>query len=327
VQLLAQALRLLACPVCHAGLAVSPRSALTCTGCGAVYRVEQGVPDLRVPGDARSETVRDFYAVAPFPGYAPRLSLSGLRARAARSDLARSLDAAIAGDARVLEVGCGTGQMSLYLASADRVVVGTDFQRASLALGRSAAARLGVEGLQLVETNLLAPGLRDGAFDVVLALGVLHHTADPRAAFRAIARLVRPGGHIIITLYHTLARLPHRLRRGLGRLLGRVPFDPVLRDRAAEPDRREAWLRDQYQHPEEHRHLLGEVRGWFAENEVTFLRTLPSCLFGSGAADAAALFEPEGDDWRFEEALAQVAWIPSLAGEGGVFATVGQRNS
>ena len=324
---LPEALALLACPACRAGLARSMRGALACTACGAVYVVDDGIPDLRLPGDARSETVRDFYAVAPFPGYPPRLSLSGLRARAARSDLARALDAAIPGDARVLEVGCGTGQMSLYLASADRVVVGADFQRASLALGRSAAARLGVQGLQLVETNLLAPGLRAGAFDVVLALGVLHHTADPRAAFRAIAGLARPGGFIVVTLYHTLARLPHRLRRGLARLFGyrRVPFDPILRDRVAEPARREAWLRDQYLHPEEHRHLVGEVRRWFDENGVTFLRTLPSCLFGADGAETRELFEPEGDDWRFEEAVAQIGWIPSLAGEGGVFASVGRR--
>jgi len=322
----AEYLELLACPTCGGRLAAR-RGALVCGGCGAVHTVEGGIPDLRVAGDARSETVRDFYAAAPFPGYPPRLSLSGLRARAARSDLARALDAEIAGDARIVEVGCGTGQMSLFLASADRVVVGADFQRASLALAADAAARLGVEGVQFVETDLHAPGLRAGAFDVVLALGVLHHTADPRAAFRSVARLARPGGVIVVTLYHSLARLPHRLRRGLARLFGykRVPFDPVLRDRAAEPARREAWLRDQYLHPEEHRHLLGEVRGWFEENGVAFLRTLPGCLFGPPGE--GSLFDKEGDDWRFEEAVAQLGWIPTLAGEGGVFATVGRRVS
>jgi SAM-dependent methyltransferase len=321
---------LLACPACRAAVRPTrrgPALALACAGCGAGYAVEDGIPDLRVAGDARSETVRDFYAVAPFPGYPPRLGLSGLRARAARSDLARSLDAAIPGDARVLEVGCGTGQMCLFLASADRIVVGADFQRASLVLGRDAAARLRIPGVHFVETNLLAPGLREAAFDVVLALGVLHHTADPRAAFRAIAGLVRPGGFVVVTLYHTLARLPHRLRRGVARMFGyrRVPFDPVLRDRAAEPARREAWLRDQYLHPEEHRHLVGEVRAWFDENDIHFLRTLPSCLFGAGPAEARALFEAEGDEWGFEEAMAQVGWIPSLAAEGGVFASVGRR--
>jgi SAM-dependent methyltransferase len=319
------ALDLLACPACRGALAAG-ETGLRCPACAAVYPAPDGIPDLRVAGDARSEVVRAFYAVAPFPGYPPRMTLSGLRARAGRSELARALDAAIPGDARVLEVGCGTGQMSLFLASADRHIVGADFQRASLALARGAATRLGVDGVTFVETDLRAPGLRAGAFDVVLALGVLHHTSDPAAAFRAVARLARPGGMVVIALYHALARLPHRLRRGLARAFGYrvVPFDPILRDRATEPARREAWLRDQYLHPEEHRHLLGEVRRWFRDNDVAFVRTVPSSVFGGGAIEGAELFEPVGDEWRFEEAMAQIGWIAPLAAEGGVFVTVGR---
>ena len=119
-------LELLACPACRGPLAPGPR----CARCATVYPAPDGIPDLRLAGDPRSDAVRDFYAVAPFPGYPPRLTIGQLRARARRSELARGLDAAIAGDARVLELGCGTGQMSLFLASADRVVVGADFQRA-----------------------------------------------------------------------------------------------------------------------------------------------------------------------------------------------------
>jgi SAM-dependent methyltransferase len=319
-------LELLACPACRGPLGAG----LTCPACALTYPADDGIPDLRRPGDARSEAVRAFYAVAPFPGYPPRLTLGQLRARAQRSELARALDAAIAGDARVLEVGCGTGQMSLYLASADRVVVGADFQRASLRLGAAAAARLGIAGVAFVETDLNAPGLCAGAFDVVLALGVLHHTADPSAAFAAVAPLVRPGGVIVVTLYHTLARLPHRLRRGLARLTGfrRVPFDPILAARADEPERRAAWLRDQYLHPEEHRHLLGEVRRWLGAAGFTFVRTLPSSLFGARPLAGAELFDfAADDDWRLETALTQLGWIAPLASEGGVFAVVGRRSA
>src|SRR5262249_56841570 len=106
-----------------------------------VSRAGGGLPALRRAGDAGWDVVRDFSPAAPFPGSPPRMSLSGLRARARRSELARALDAAIPGDARVLEVGCGTGQMSLFLATADRTIVGADFQRASLRLPRAPAER------------------------------------------------------------------------------------------------------------------------------------------------------------------------------------------
>src|SRR5260221_669826 len=181
---------LLACPVCGSVLAVGWQ----CRGCGACYTASNGIPNLRLGGDTRTEAVRRFYDRSQFPGYGPRDSLASLYARAERSKFARLLDEAIPGDARILEIGCGTGQMSLYLTRADRLVIGADLTRASLLLGQGAARRFGLARVQFVETDLRRPGLRAGAFDVVYASGVLHHTPNPRPSFARIAALARPGG-------------------------------------------------------------------------------------------------------------------------------------
>jgi SAM-dependent methyltransferase len=311
---------LLACPGCGAGLA-----GVRCASCGVAYGAEDGVLRLRGPADARTEAVRAFYEAAPFPGYPPRDSLGWLRARAERSAFARLLDAAIPGDARIAEVGCGTGQMSLYLARADRLVVGCDLTMASLRLAEAARRRLGLERVRFVESDLNRPGLRAGAFDVVYCSGVLHHTPDPRAAFARVARLARPGGMLVIGLYSAVARLPLRLRRAAARLSGYrwIPFDPVLGERRAEPARREAWLRDQYLHPEEHRHTVGEVLRWFRAEQVAFVRAYPSAQVHDEHPDD--LFAPEPDAWAPERWLAQIGWIGSLGGEGGLFVMVGRR--
>jgi SAM-dependent methyltransferase len=268
--------------------------------------------------------VRDFYTETPFPNYPPEASLSWLRARASHSEFAQKLDAAIPPDARIVEVGCGTGQVSLFLARGERQVIGADLTRASLRLAADAARRFGIEGVSFVETDLTRPALRDGAFDVVYCSGVLHHTPDPRASFARIARLARPGGMIVLGLYNSVARLPLRMRRVVARITGErwIPFDPILRDRAAEPDRRAAWLRDQYRHPEEHRHSLREVRRWFGENGVDFVRSYPPVLDSESAP--ASLFEPEEDDWVFGDWLTQLGWMGSLSQEGGLFVTVGR---
>ncbi len=311
---------LLACPACSGAL----RSDWSCHGCGARFEVTDGIPNLRIPGDARTEAVRRFYERAPFPGYPPHDSLQMLRASADRSAFAHLLDRAIPGDARLVEVGCGTGQMCLYLARADRLVLGADLTRASLLLGAGAARRFGLDRVQFVETDLHRPGLKPGAFDVVYSSGVLHHTPDPRAAFARLARLARPRGLIVLGVYNAFARIPFRLRRLAARASGYrlVPFDQVLRARQDEPARRDAWFHDQYQHPEEHSHTLAEVQGWFAENGIEYLRSYPSAVFGDESED---LFVRAADNWGPENWLAQVGWIGTLGREGGLFFTVGRR--
>ena len=311
---------LLACPACRGELSADWK----CFACGACFDAPDDIPNLRLSGDPRTEAVRAFYDRAPFPGYPARDSLATFRARAERSRFAQLLDRAIPGDARIAEVGCGTGQMSIYLARADRVVVAADLSRPSLLLGAAAARRFGIRQVRFVETDLHRSALKSGAFDVVYSSGVLHHTSNPRAAFAEVARLGRRGGIVIVGVYNAIARIPLRLRRNVARAthFRIVPFDPVLRERLHEPARRAAWLRDQYQHPEEHTHTVAEIQQWFAENGVDYLRSFPSTVLGDEPED---LFVRAVDDWTIERWIAQLSWMWTLGGEGGLFFAIGAR--
>src|SRR5207248_8486529 len=122
--------------------------------------------------------------------------------------------------------------------------------------------------------------------------------------------------------YNAYARIPSKVRRIVGRVsrFRIVPFDPVLRDRKHEPVRREAWLRDQYQHPEEHSHTLAEVQRWFDENDVEYLRAYPSATLDD---EPEMLFEHAADNWRLEGWLAQLGWMRTLGREGGLLFTIG----
>lgn len=324
-------LSLCCCPGCGGALGTTERE-LVCTRCAAPYAVRDGIAELapQAAADPVTETVRRFYTAAPFPGYPPRDSLAELRRRAERSEFARLLDQAIAPDARVLELGCGTGQMSLFLARHGRQVVGADLTPASLALAAAAARRFGLAAsgrVVFVQTDLAAPGLQPAAFDVVYCSGVLHHTPEPAESFRRLARLCRPGGILVVGLYNAYARLPHRFRRLLARLTGYryFPLDKILRDRRAEPERRQAWLRDQYLHPEEHRHTLAQVQRWFAGSGITYLRTYPDTLIAAEPLSGAGLFTAAEDNWALENLWAQLSWMVPLGQEGGLFVTIGQK--
>ena len=114
---------LLACPACAGALSAD----WIVRGCGARFdgarRDSQPAAARRQPHRGGAPLLRA-RAVPRVPVRAT--ACTALRARAERSAFARLLDRAIPGDARIVEVGCGTGQMCLYLARADRVVVGAD---------------------------------------------------------------------------------------------------------------------------------------------------------------------------------------------------------
>lgn len=119
--------------------------------------------------------------------------------------------------ARVLEVGCGSGATSLYLAlfgGCSRVVALDESAGEGAPVGvtdvlRRGAGRFDVPALEVVDADMMASGYDDGSFDLLIANRVLHHVvgsgfvrADPATAaaygraFDEMARLLAPGGHL-----------------------------------------------------------------------------------------------------------------------------------
>ena len=170
----------------------------------------------------------------------------------------------------MLEVGCGTGQLSNFLGISCRRVIGADLCLNSLRLGEQFRAKHNLDRVQFVQMNLFRPCFKREQFDVILCNGVLHHTADPYGGFKGLLPMLKPGGYIVIGLYNTYGRLMTDTRRRLFRLTGnRLKWiDPILRRRDRSEAKVRAWFADQYCHPHESKHTMDEVLGWFDENDL-----------------------------------------------------------
>src|SRR3954470_5095588 len=101
--------------------------------------------------------------------------------------------------AAVLDAGCGMGRYLRIAAEGNpRLLVGLDLSEAVRAAKDVTA---GASHVGFTRGDLLRPPFGPGSFDHIYSLGVLDHTPDPRAAFLALAKLLRPGGRIVVWVY------------------------------------------------------------------------------------------------------------------------------
>jgi SAM-dependent methyltransferase len=301
---------------------------------GVCYPIVEGIPRLfvasSVPADGGldvTERVKEFYEEVPFPNYDDLDSPRALIEKARAGLFARLLNEQIPYDARVVEIGCGTGQLTNFLSIAHRTVLGVDACLNSLRLAQKFKIEHGLERAAFAQMNLFHPGLRDDFFDLVISNGVLHHTGDCRAAFRRIARLARPGGHVVVGLYSAFSRKIHDARRLLYRWTGLTPawLDPHLA-RVTADGKREAWLSDQYRHPHETCHHLGEVLGWLDEAGLEFVNSIPKPVVGPTLLPDERLFDPRPAGHPLGRFCSQLADLGSGYREGGFFIVIGRRS-
>lgn len=276
-----------------------------------------------------TERVKAFYEETPFPNYDDHDSIRSLMEKARRGAYAHALDRSIPYNTNVLEVGCGTGQLTNFLGISCRRVIGADLCLNSLRLGDKFRREHNLNRVQFVQMNLFRPCFRPEQFDVVLCNGVLHHTADPYGGFRGLLPLVKPGGHIVIGLYNTYGRLATDFRRRLFRLTGNRArwIDPILREGRRSDAKHRAWFADQYCHPHESKHTFGEVLKWFDDNGLEFVRGIPSVTPMGEPLEAESLFEPEDRGSGWDHFLVQAREIITGNKEGGFFLMIGRKTA
>jgi SAM-dependent methyltransferase len=108
-------------------------------------------------------------------------------------------------DAVVLEAGCGEGYGADLLASVARRVVGLDYDAPTVTHVRRTYPRV-----TAARGNLAALPLRTRRVDVVVNLQVIEHLWDQAGFLDECARVLRPGGHLLVTTPNRLTFSPGR---------------------------------------------------------------------------------------------------------------------
>ncbi len=139
----------------------------------------------------------------------------GFRERRNLESLALLLDCLrLAGGESVLEIGCGTGAVTLPLAQAVGVhgrVVAVDISEPMLGVARQRIAESGMHNVTLLQGDAQVFALEPAAFDVATSrMGVMFF-ADPVAAFRNVGSALKPDGRLVFACWAPLAENRHWL--------------------------------------------------------------------------------------------------------------------
>ena len=186
----------LACPRCRQDL---PRVAdwlgegIACAGCGVHYHVLGGIPRFveadDYAGSFSFEWLRHRRTQLDGPGRDESERTFREKTGLAPEDLQDKL---------VLDVGCGMGRFADVVSRWGARVVAVDLSLAVEAARENLAGR---DNVVICQADLFHLPFREGQFNLIYSIGVLHHTPDCEQAFRNLVRFLAPGGTIVIWLY------------------------------------------------------------------------------------------------------------------------------
>lgn len=135
------------------------------------------------------------------------------------ANLVQRVEACTPPGGQVLDIGCGSGDLAIAIASGGRAVTACDISSEMLSRAEQSDVSECVQWVKLPPrwADLSFP---DRTFDLIYASSVLEYVEDPAAVFRECARVLRPGGRMLCTVPDV--RHPIRWVESIGRAAARL---------------------------------------------------------------------------------------------------------
>lgn len=221
---------ILACPACRAGVELL-ESEYRCVSCNRRFPVRYGIPDFRLapdpyisvdaeirkiegfiaPGRSFADMVRAYYVLTPeSPPSLHMRYMAAMDAAVIRgAGILRKLQQRFADSGRelLLDLGCGTGGLSIAGSSTYAKVVGVDVALRWLVMGKQRLAENKVD-VPLICANAESLPFKDGLFDAVAADAVLEHVTDTSRMRDEVLRVLAPLGAWFFVTNNRFSILP-----------------------------------------------------------------------------------------------------------------------
>ena len=150
--------------------------------------------------DLKTQKVTEFYKKTPFPNYREDDNKQTILEKGNKNILAKQFKKFIGYQKKILEIGCGTGQLSIYFSiNTNNEIVGLDPTIDSLKLAKNFADKNDLKNIELVNADIFDDVLVDNYFDFIWCNGVLHHTKNPYEAFRILLKTLKNASHRPVT--------------------------------------------------------------------------------------------------------------------------------
>jgi 2-polyprenyl-6-hydroxyphenyl methylase/3-demethylubiquinone-9 3-methyltransferase len=144
----------------------------------------------------------------------------------------------------VLDVGCGGGLLSEAMARQGARVTGLDLADDLLQVARLHALEAGVEVNYVLEAAETHAVTHAGEYDVVTCMEMLEHVPDPTAVVDALARLVKPDGHVFVSTLNRTLKAYAMAILGAEYVLRLLPTGTHTYDKFIRPSELRQWSRD-----------------------------------------------------------------------------------
>jgi SAM-dependent methyltransferase len=282
------------------------------------------IPNLFLEdGNSLTKIQSEFYNEVKFPNYDDTDNFGTLVEKAENSIFIKKLDNEIPFGANILEAGCGTGQLSIFLSRYMRNIFAIDLSEGSLIEANKFIMEHNISNVYLAKMNIFKLFFQKNFFDIVIANGVIHHTHNPELAFEKLVDVLKVDGIIVIGLYHKYGRMIQKIRQKLIAIFGdKFKFlDKRFRKNFSEK-KKYAWFLDQYKNPHEITFSISEVLKWFKKNKIDYLSSLPIDFNPDDK-----LFKKKEIKVGFELFLKEFSQIFNLRQiyEGGFFVVIGKK--